>query len=307
MFNTPIVGNAFTSIAANNLFRDKVIGGQYVRNGTYDFSWLSTARALVAPRMSEEDGCFEIQCRRATYNSTSYANVDYMASAISNISNVDVGNTRNSLDIVDVVPRDGHASEAMDQIEIFAEAALRKFNPNWSKLDVITEFFRKAFKVLCYVNPVKKQTIIFAENLDFKKTHYLQICILTALPWYFNPAAGDTVSPDEMTLLMSLQEKDSSKYLSALQKIADGMDFEERYLQEALDGFEKYFETGRLNRLAAEISSINDDIASYYDSICDLKRRLREKEALRFGMMENMSRKGNQPEVYRKTVKSDIM
>lgn len=273
MFRAIINSTPLTSDVANDFFQN-IHGDTF--NG--DVSFIATLRALVAPRMQEGDN---LQLA-LTYS-------DFTASQISS------GNARDILR--DIVNPDRmnegtvviHSFRNRNQEDNYAnlEFVKSKFTSiynNWFRLEKVTEFFRRTFLVLCFVNPEDKQVIIFTENLDIRRFHYLQCSILAFMPWYFDPEKG--VSPEEMELIQSLREKNSEKYEDCIAKIAEKYDFKTAKIRKLLAGFETRYEIierdnirRKINDCLINISSLNDRIAGYLRAKHDYEIKLLGLEA----------------------------
>ena len=146
-----------------------------------DVSFVSTLRALVAPRMGDGDKVglafraldySKEQIKRNSLNDLLYAkDIDfrYFDTGVICICNL----TRSSED---------NAAMIQKVKENFA-----KDFPAWKPIDKVEAFFRKTFSVCCFINPETKNVVLFVDSMDIRKYHYLQCGILAFLPWYFDP------------------------------------------------------------------------------------------------------------------------
>lgn len=209
MFKTSITSTPFTSEAANSFFQN--ITGSYFGN---DCSFLSTLRALVAPRIKEDESVY------LTFGSTNYdgdtiRNVP-AERAVSAICSGYQMNASGAL-IVHSFNADQNSNLACMQI---VEDKFTSIYPEYHRLDKVKAFYRKSFNVDCYINPDKKSVIVFVDNLDVKKMHYLQVSILAFMPWYLNQ--DDGLTEDELALMQSLRETNSANYEKYIAKLAEG-------------------------------------------------------------------------------------
>lgn len=140
--------------------------------------------------------------------------------------------------------------------------------PGYKKLDKITEFYRKAFPVVCFLNTELKSIALFVEQMDYRRFHYLQCAIFPMVPWYFDPKAG--VSELEMSLVKSLMENTPDAYRDCIAKIYETFDFRSEVIRQKLTGFELRFIKDALEASEGEYTSIANRIA-------DFNRRLGEE------------------------------
>ena len=254
MFKTSIASTPLTTDAANNYFRN--IDGERFGN---DNSFLATLRALVAPRMKDGES-IHLRFGRSSYSSSqiSNASVDAAARAICNA--YDLGDASNQVVI--------HSFTADQESNLANMRVIEKLPacyPGYHQLDKVKAFYRKSFNVDCYINPERKNVILFVDNLDNKKLHYLQVSILAFLPWYFNPEDG--VSDIEMQLIYSLRESSPDKYQDCLSKIAEQYDFRTARIRQLLSGFETRYEKIERDKVRNSIAATDDKINQFNNEI----------------------------------------
>ena len=259
MFRTRINSTAFTSDVANDIFGQ--ISG--IPFGS-DYSLLSTMRALVYPRIKDTGECINIQIT----NSGEYYKLDTLNSVTNSrfnnffldaASNSDAGK-------VTLVNLNGD-DEAIKYIIEKADEQISIF-PGWKKLQKVSDFYRKTFKVGCYISEELQSTILLVENLvDMRVFHYLQCSIFAFLPWFFDPKVG--VTEDEMALINSLRERTPEKYEEAISKLAEQYDFRTLRINKYLDGFET-------KALVSQKESLINKIENIMNQIETLDRRISE-------------------------------
>ena len=235
-----------------DLYFNNIVGNSY----NNDMSFVATARALIAPRMKEGDSLTIV------FGASNYSKSRLESeSRTRNIDSVNRGG-ENTVYIHDFKsPREEDNDAWMDYIE----EHLTKAYPEYKKLDKITLFFKKVFRVTCFVCPEKKSVLLYTTKLRVSYMHYLQCGMLAFLPWYFNKEEG--ISEQEMELIESLRMKSSQKYLECLQIFASKYDFRATYIQSKLKGFETRFEKQvladekmRWENLMSEIKTLNERI-----------------------------------------------
>lgn len=284
MFKKTISQTPLTSDVADSFFQN-INGYAYLG----DISFLATLRALLAPRIGAEDS---ITLRFTSSN--------YQASQLNGIPVSDVVGAITGpmcLDINGVFAvHDFMSSQESNlaNMKIIEKGFTDRYE-GYYRLDKMTAFFKKSFPVICYVNPTKKNVVLFTESLDIKKMHYLQMAILPAMPWYFNPEAG--ISELEMELIQSLKERTSEKYEACIRQIAEKYDFRTARIRQMLAGFEHRYEQIECERVRNEITKtdneiqrLNEDIGSQYNVRRDCCIRL-------LGLEQKIAQGGDDSEI----------
>ena len=147
MFKTSITSTPFTSEAANSFFQN--ITGSYFGN---DCSFLSTLRALVAPRIKEDESVY-LTFGSTNYDGNTIRNVP-AERAVSAICSSYQMNASGAL-IVHSFNADQNSNLACMQI---VEDKFTSIYPEYHRLDKVKAFYRKSFNVDCYINPDKKRS-----------------------------------------------------------------------------------------------------------------------------------------------------
>ena len=287
MFKNAISGTPLYNGAANDYFAETIVGASWQR----DVTFLSTLRALLAPRMKDGD-----------FLCLAFSNTGYSADQLANLTTA-----RAMRAIVDNWISDENQVHIHNFNHYSQEqnAPWMKFiNDNfestyseagWHRLDKVTLFFRKVFDVYCFINPAKKSVAIFTSGMDMRRMHYLQCGILAFLPWYFDPEKG--VTEDEMNLINSLREKTSEKYEECIAKIASKYDFQTARIRRMLKGFETRYEQLQCDRIKNEISNIISNLDSLDRQFADYLRRKRDAEANLLGLEMKISEGGDESEI----------
>ncbi len=259
MFKQVIGSTPFTTAIADGFF-DHVTGAAY----RGDVSFIATLRALVAPRMPKDN----------------YITFETTASNVMIDSDDDVEITRSVLNcmwlnynVIHLHALSG-VGDANDRV---LKALENQFieqtgEEGWTRFPEVTALFHSAsngaFKVLCFLNPLKKSTFLFVSSLNLKKFHLIQCATLGLVPWYFKPEDG--VNEDENELMYALQDQNPDRYLAALEKIAEKYDFETCRIRTLLQDFESRFDVAEISRLKDSIESKQRTISDYNRKIGDL-------------------------------------
>lgn len=273
MFKSVITSTPLVSDAANSFFQH-ITGDSYNRDTTF----VSTLRALVAPRMTNGEKLNLI------FTSSSYTVREVSNNSTDRVINAICSNSPALNREAQIQIHNFSSSTQEDNIacmELMKSSFEQKYD-GWHRLAKVTDFFRKTFYVLCFINPDLKSVYIFADGLNMQRMHYLQCSIFAFLPWYFDPAKG--VSELEMELINSLREKKSDKYEECIAKIASQYDFRTQKIRNLLAGFETRFERVECERIRNEIMSLINQIEDYNNAIGGYLRQKADKEIRLLGL-----------------------
>lgn len=284
MFKQVIRNTQLTTDVANSFFQH--INGDSFQ---YDVSFVSTLRALVAPRMKEGE-----------YVYLDFYHSNYSANQLSEYSARDA--VRNVCDLDDI--EDGsiiihnfcHTSQDSNYAWMeLMKSTLESVYPGWHRLEKVTDFFKKTFYALCFINPDKKSVVVFVDSMDIRRMHYLQCSIFAFLPWYFDPKLG--VSKIEMELIESLREKTPTKYEDCIARIAEQYDFRTARIRQLLSGFETRYEAMECDKVRREIQSCVEYIDSLNNQIGDYLRAKNECEIRLLGLEAKIANGSEESEI----------
>lgn len=271
MFKEVISQTPFNTAAANEYF-DRVGGDLYLG----DVSLIATLRALVFPRMPEGDRMF-VKFRQNNFNGQVISAMPADSAVQAICVDWGLGNSPSGLLMIH-----NFTSTKSENNVACMELLKKRFctvYPGWRRFDDIAQLMGNTARVLCFMNPERKSTILFVEKLDLKKLHYIQAAILGLVPWYYQ--MGTAVSEDEMNLMQSLREKTPNAYLECLGKLVKQFDFEALRLKRMLTGFETRQARaeienlrGSIDRYVRAINSLNDQVGQHISAMNDASIRL---------------------------------
>lgn len=280
MFRNMISQTALTTQFAEEFFKEKIYGDQFMRDCTF----VSTLRALVTPRMSQED--------KIKFSIRSIDRLGGDATEFASSIMYPYTDERDIIYIVNIQNGDH------DKVERYMDAIEKSFESTHSgfcRILKVTDFYRKVFRVLCFVNAEQKSAFIVTDNMDIKRYHFLQTGVFAFLPWYFSPENG--VSEIEMELIKSLREKTSDKYEECTAKIAEQYDFRTAAIKGMLKGFEVRYERIQRDRTLNEIQGYINDINNYNDMIGSLLANKRRADAMLLGLEAKIANGGDDSEI----------
>ena len=280
MFKAVINSSPLVSDVANDYFQN--ITGDSFQS---DVSFLATLRALVAPRMQEGDSIY-VNYRRSNFTADDVRNIGLKKFVRTYIFD----DTYVSNGTITIHNCTGNQDGNYATIEA-VKSTFCDVYPKWHRLEKVTDFFRKQFYVVCFIDPESKRVFIIADNMDIRKHHYLQCSILAFLPWYFDPEKG--VTELEMNLIKSLREKSPNMYEDCIAEIARQYDFKTARVRKLLAGFETRFERQECEKIRGNIQSIDYNIDSLSSQIADYLKRRRDNEIKLLGL-ETRIAKGNE-------------
>lgn len=282
MFRKKITATPLTTDTANDYFNN-ITGSTYQD----DISFLATLRALVAPRIKDDESI-----------TLQFGNSNYSTSQLE-----DAGDN-SAMGALCVPSGDGeilihHFSNSEPEHNTswmnFVERKLIELRPGWHRLDKVTEFYRKTFNVICFINPDKKSVAIFTDNLNMRTMHYLQVSVATFLPWYIDPEKG--LTEDEMNVVKSLREKGAEQYEIALLKIAENYDFKTERVKKMLAGFESRYQRVECDRIKNRIENIINNINDLNHRIGDYLAQKDEQDTQLLGLQAKIAESSEESEI----------
>lgn len=247
MFKQSVSSTVLTSDAAN-VFFPNIVGESFGSDNTF----ISTLRALVAPRMSEGDS-IRLKFGRSDYNAAAISESSAKRMVETICANMYRGNGQ--IYIHNLANREEANNVA--NLELLKRQFCEVYE-GWQYYEKISVFYQKSFKVICFINPETKSAALFVEQLNLQKLHYLQMSILAFLPWYFDTERGMTEA--EMGLVYSLRERTPAKYEACIAELAKQYDFEAGRIKNLLAGFETKYEKRELERVQREIANVDRSI-----------------------------------------------
>ena len=285
MFRQSIGSTALTSDAANSYF-------EHIRGDSYngDITFLSTLRALIAPRMADGESLYlrfeQSNCSESTVRDTQPKRL------ITHLTrNVDI-NQRGIIYIHSV--QSGRQEDNTVCLDVIKSNFARVYN-GWHNLTRVSTLFRTQFYTLCFVNPELQSVVVFVDSLSMSKMHYLQCAILGFFPWYFSPEKG--VTQEEFDLINTLRAKDPNDYSACIAKLAERYDFRTARIKQQLAGFETMYERRQCDNVRHNINDCDNKIQRYNQSIGEQLSIRRDLEIQLLGLEEKIAAGGESSEI----------
>lgn len=264
MFQQKIDQTPFTVGDVNDFFSETI----RELNGGADKTIISTLRALLYQRIGSDT--LSVQYTSSRYSA---ADVDSTTAKdlVSYMLNENPSRSHNKLFIHGI---NGESVDRNACFKLIKQRFTRAFS-GFERVQKVTDFFRKSFVVVCYVNPASKTTVIFIDKITVRKFHAIQSAAFAFLPWYFDPTQG--VTKHEMDLVQSLQEKTPDKYNEVLARIISAIDIRGTLIRRNLEGFEKRYDERAIATLESEIEVENDQINRWMRDIANKSRSVNDK------------------------------
>lgn len=237
---------------ANDYFKN-VTGDQI--NG--DDSFLVVLRALIAPRMGDEDTI------KFNFTSSSYTKESLADHPIEGI--IDPGQIRQNTVRLHAFSRSGSPEDNLAYVEA-ADELFSKAKA-WEKLTRPTEYFARSMKLLVYVDPKKKRVALIVDSVNMQKIHMLEAGMLSFFPWYFDISKGYTAN--EKKLCESLIKTSSDEFYEAASAISDEMNFRMEYQIKAINELETRFDRETMAQTRSRIEEIQNQIERMHRQISD--------------------------------------
>lgn len=266
MFKKCIRTTPFMEGAANDCFHN-ISGYEYEG----DCSFVSTLRALLGKRINEDDEVY-LNFSRSSYSARDLGTLD-IAEAI-NLITPRIMKTENGIITV-------HSFEDSEENRVawltLVKNHFTEVFKNYDLLEKFTEFYSKSFKTFCFINSKTKNVMIFVDDLDIRKMHYLQCSIVAFLPWYFQPNDENKgITQEEMELIKSLRMRSAVEYERILFKISENYNLREYRIKQLLKGFESNIKEQQIEWVSRQISNVDRDINSRNETINNLIQNKRE-------------------------------
>lgn len=249
MFTTLIKQTEFSNPEINEIYSQ--IQAEPFRG---DVTFESSLRALLYKRLSEND---RVTLGRRKLSEVSAGVMDSI------IQNIEIG---------EIAILDCGYNTTLYEVSI---SLLNERYTQFKPVNKISAFYSKSFKVSCFINEERHSVVLVVERIDISIWHYLQCSIVAFLPWFFQPDDDKKgVTEDELSLILSLRLKTSTKYLEYINKIAMDSDILKdvyvKRVKNLLSGFEHEILSSNKDKLLKEITYNNDEILRYNKTIADV-------------------------------------
>ncbi len=287
MFKDVVRNTAMTTESANDFFYGRIVGDTLEN----DCSFVSTLRALLCNRIQGGEVVrFSVySAHKTAYFYNTHNGVDAVRSTVGIFYDEDFRANRIYYHRITSESPEGRLAA----LRCFENSFTQAYT-GWERVERVTDFFVKKIRVLCFINRNLKSVYLVTGPINMRMYHYIQCGIFAMLPWYFDREKG--VTQEEMDIINSLRENDSSKYLTAIEAIAKKFDFRAKRIRELLYGFESQAFKQQLERNSDEIDNIRNLIADYYRAAREQLAKKEELELRSVGLMAKINESGDSSE-----------
>ena len=269
MFNQAVYSTTLTSDVANTLFSniDAI--------SAMDSSFISTLRVLLHKRLPQDEyvhlncrelhipvndiiGASTLQCMRW------FAPEETLVSPESG----------HNITIVHTALTFPGAGEKMLEIVRANAGVGKRYMSNYTRQDDLQVFFARKLKTLFYTDDTERNTIIFAEKLELKHFHALQMMIPKYLPRLFDSIP---LTDAEIKLLKSTGGKSAIEYERMIEDFAKELDIRAEIIRTKLAGFETGFERIRADELRNEINICQNEYELHLSHAREAANKIQER------------------------------
>ena len=276
--STALTSGLASKVLNNSIYQEHALGYAYSgsKRDLFDRTFLSAARALLFERIDTD----KVNITITDYElSTSEmvspardADMQYLTTCLSLYSGDDI--TFIQINISDDA-----------NCEYIGKEFLKKY-PDFILLKKVTDFYKKDFKIYCFIRPSDKKVYISCDLKNVEDFHKLQCCIPVILPWYFNK---NKLSEEETEFIKIIQSKDLNAYNEWLSNFVRNNEFIANTISTMLVNVGNYAFTSRKNSLQSNITAYQRDVNYYYEEISSrLKDIERFKDEL-FGLEKRIN------------------
>ena len=263
--------NSLTDQLANMFFQDKITAASAptLRDGE-DWSFLTTARALLFPKMGTED----------------YLDIAYCEGRF---SRVDERSAKNIIDRTlnrKAMLENRLPEKKVSVLEIVGtqdyEELIKGFS-NYKEIDKVRLFFARNFACSAYYDEENRATYLLINTHDMsdssfmKAYHSTQCSMLNLFPQYFDAGKGaGSVDDRDMELIKAIATSDLGKYLTLIDEYCEEFDFRQKAIYTFLDEFEIELDKNRFNEYERQIRDMDMRIDDLLNEIARYSRNRRE-------------------------------
>lgn len=259
MFSKIITTTTLCSEAADCLF-------EHINAHTYnsDTSFIATARALLAPRLSE-GGRIEIVHRGYMFG-----------------NEVSVGDwmLRPSSNRITVVRVDGSDTGIQNAFACL-DGKFLSTHPDYRELEDLKVYMKKYTDARFYISESNKGVYVFIKKLNVRYWHFIQTLLPRLLPWYFK---DNPLTDEEKDLIRSLSIIKAETYESLIEEFAKKYDFRSAKIKNMFRDFVKNQKAAELANIQQQIRNEEYNMMTYAKKYQELIESIAQKRTLESGI-----------------------
>lgn len=276
MFSKVIYETSLSGSIADQVF-PRIQGDSF----NSDNSFISTMRAILAPRMSEDDN-IELMYRMS----------DHSVRTINGVSTIDLFNAalgiadvNNTIMIHSLRSSDTAARTAfLEKLDDPNEGFLKQY-VGFVELDKIRQYFSTngIMEARFYQSTARHLTLIVVDGLNIRRWHALASLIPKYCPWFF---IGKPFTAEEKNLLASLSKNNSATFEKLIEDFASHYDMRSYLIKNLLGSFEKNARQGRLRNIDRQIADAESEMDDLMRRYTRYVSQLNDLNIMRAGIKE---------------------
>lgn len=268
MFNKSIVHPILASEEADKLFSN------ITATGTLDQSFLISMRMLLQKRLPQDDTA-KLVCKCLFLSES-----ELMSTPPSERMSLIMQNsfeylTMRGHSICIIYPLEAGAGAAMLEVVKSNAGKGNRYLSDYTRRDDLQVFYARKAKALFYTNDSGRNTVIFAEKLELKQFHVLQMMLPKYLPSLFRE---HPLNEKEIALLKSTGNKSAVEFETLLDLFAKDLDIRAEIIRNKLSSFETAFERAKIENLQSEINSYQSSYEYYLSMMRDMANKIQESK-----------------------------
>lgn len=276
MFSKTIYETSLSGSIADQVF-PRIQGDSF----NSDNSFISTMRALLAPRMSEDDH-IELMYRCS----------DHPKRTIERVPTIDLFNTALGLSDIDnaIIIHGLRSSDTEARTTFLAklddanEGFLKKYE-GFVELTRLRQYFstNDIMEARFYQSTERRLTLIVVDGLNLRRWHALASLIPKYCPWFF---VDKPFTTEEKNLLASLSKNNSSTFEKLIEDFASKYDMRDYLIKNLLGNFEKNARQGRLRNIDRQVADIESEMDDLMRRYTRLIAKVQDFNLMRNGLKE---------------------
>lgn len=142
----------------------------------------------------------------------------------------------------------------------------------------IRQYNKAVIDCRCLANPETKSSVFLSPKMSNTVYHRVLSGICYGVPWYIE-RKNKQWTDLEFEVIKSICGTASTRFVEAIAKAAQGYDFETKWVEKMLAGFERRSFDRQITNLENNMENIRRNIADYQNTISRMLQELRESEA----------------------------
>lgn len=280
MFTKELYGLTLTSDIASYIFPN-IHGDSYHGDG----SFLATLRALVAPRMLEDDD-LTLKIKSINYRESSFKDYDDKTKVSLLLNNIE----NNTISVWNV---SGTENSTQSCMKIMGDTFLSVY-PKFTELKELRAFVAKQADMRFYINEEDRSSVIIVASLNLRLLHLVQSLTSRLVPWYFD---DNPINDMERELVRSLTLRTATRYEQMIEEFAAKYDFRGKKIEKLLKGFETASKVERIKSLERAIEVLEQDIMSCVNNYKSILKTKSQRTLELDGLKYQTSNENNESEI----------